>query len=372
MTRYDIAVVGAGILGLAHALHAARAGLSVVVFERAARARGASVRNFGMLALIAQAEGRQRASAERSLTTWREMATSARIEIDHAGCLFLARLPEEMAVLEEFAPVGTACELLSSAALDHRATGLQSEVLLGGLWSTDAWKVDQRNAMSRIGNWLSAEHGVAFHFDTEVLGVDPPAVETSAGRFEASHVVVCGGNEFATLFPEAFRSTGVTTCKLQMLRTRPQPSEWRLKPFLLGGLSLTRYDAFADCPSLPELRARQQRDRARHLAHGIHLIACQETDGSVTIGDSHAYGDNPGPERSDQIDRLILEDLAGMIALPDPRIGERWLGHYAHLPGEEVLRLTPAEGVTAVTMTNGQGMTHGFAVAEELIGEIAG
>jgi glycine/D-amino acid oxidase-like deaminating enzyme len=42
--RFDLAVVGAGIVGLATALAAARRGLRVIVIDRDAQANGASVR----------------------------------------------------------------------------------------------------------------------------------------------------------------------------------------------------------------------------------------------------------------------------------------------------------------------------------------
>ncbi|MFL1877239.1 FAD-dependent oxidoreductase, partial [Hansschlegelia beijingensis] len=48
---FDLAVVGGGILGLAHALAGARSGRRVVVIDRDARANGASVRMSGLVSV---------------------------------------------------------------------------------------------------------------------------------------------------------------------------------------------------------------------------------------------------------------------------------------------------------------------------------
>ncbi|WP_299842054.1 TIGR03364 family FAD-dependent oxidoreductase [uncultured Roseovarius sp.] len=376
MTQYDVAIIGAGIIGLTHAYHATRAGLKVAVFEREPQAQGASVRNFGMLAIVAQAPGAQLDSARRTLACWKDLAPKAGITLRQAGCVFLARAPEEMAVLEECAArqneTGHRFDRLTAAVLADHVADLPAEDYLGGLHSPDAWKVDQRQALSRLSDWLQREHGVAFHFSTPAEAVQTGRLKTPAGTFRTGHTILCGGDDFCTIFPEAFRAANLGRCRLQMLRTVPQPDNWQLSPFVLGGLSVTRYGTFNDCPSLPALKAYQQKNFADHLAHGIHVIACQEADGSITIGDSHAYDTAGECTRSDEVDRLILEELSQMIALPDPRIADRWLGHYAHSPDGETRVLTPDDKVTAVTMTNGQGMTHGFAVAEKVIQNLFG
>jgi D-hydroxyproline dehydrogenase subunit beta len=370
----DLAIVGAGIVGLAHAFYAARAGLSAVVFDRSPQAIGASVRNFGMLAVIAQAAGKQLDDALRALAVWQEIAPQASVEIRRAGCVFVARETEEMDTLEEFASSakksGHKATLLTPNDMADYAPANMASNILGGLYSPDAWKVDQREACSKIMDWLRREYSVEFHFSTQVLGVSGPFVGTSIGTFKAGHTMICGGDEFSSLFPETFRATGITRCQLQMLRTHPQPSEWQLKPFILGGLSIPRYSAFSSCASLLNLIQQQQKHYKAHLEHGIHVIACQETDGSITIGDSHCYGNSLGTKRSADIDQLILDDLAGMISLPDSRIAERWLGHYAYFPDTDVVKLSPTEGVTAVTVANGQGMTHAFAIAQDMIQEL--
>lgn len=374
MKQVDIVIVGAGMLGLAHALHAARAGCSVAVFDQSPRADGASVRNFGMLAVFAQARGLKLDSARRSLEIWQDIAPRARIGMRQAGCLFVAREAEELSVLAEFAGSAMNAEqkavLLTQDELADYTPSLCRQNTLGGLFNVNTWKIDQREAMAKIADWLGREYGVKFYFSTKVNGIANSLVETSAGKFKTGHTVICAGDEFSTLFPDAFQASGITRCQLQMLRTRPQPEKWRLDPFILGGLSIPRYSVFASCKSLPSLIQHQQRRYKDHLEHGIHAIACQEPDGSITIGDSHLYSGDMDEERSPEVDRLILADLAGIIALPEKRIADRWLGHYAFLSGQDFLELSPAEGVTAVTVANGQGMTHGFAIAQDVIHDL--
>lgn len=233
MQHYDLAVVGAGIIGLAHALHGARAGLSVAVFERGATADGASVRNFGMLAIVAQRPGAELDSARRTLAQWQRFGAEAGITARQAGCLFVARTRQELTVMQECAAGaaqhGQSFVPVARDDLGRHASGLRPDTALGGLWSDDAWKLDQRSAMARLAVWLQRAHGVTFHMGCEVRGIDGGVLDTSAGPVRATQTVICGGSEFSRLFPQAYADTGVTTCQLQMLRTAPQPggTPWR-------------------------------------------------------------------------------------------------------------------------------------------------
>lgn len=135
--QVDLAIVGGGIIGLAHATLAARAGLRVVVFERSPRAMGASIRNFGMVWPVGQQAGEAHALALRSREIWGEMLGPAGITVCGLGSLHAARAADEMAVLEEFAAIGPRhgypCEVLSPAEALRHSPGLRPDGLLGAL-----------------------------------------------------------------------------------------------------------------------------------------------------------------------------------------------------------------------------------------------
>jgi D-hydroxyproline dehydrogenase subunit beta len=117
--KYDLAVVGAGIVGLAHAWMAAKSGLSVVVLDKDPRCVGASIRNFGFITVTGQRDGDTWRRARRSRDLWQELARAAAIPICHNGLTLVAQRPEALALLEAFkdTQMGEECSLLTQDML---------------------------------------------------------------------------------------------------------------------------------------------------------------------------------------------------------------------------------------------------------------
>src|SRR5262245_38339079 len=106
MPEAQVAIVGAGIIGLAHAYEAARRGLRVVVFERHPFAQGASVRNFGMIWPIGQPPGSRLQLALRSREIWEGLLADAGVRSAEKGSIHLAYREDERAVIGDFAEIG--------------------------------------------------------------------------------------------------------------------------------------------------------------------------------------------------------------------------------------------------------------------------
>ncbi|MFJ9854922.1 TIGR03364 family FAD-dependent oxidoreductase [Streptomyces sp. NPDC101150] len=371
--RADTAVVGGGIVGLAHALAAARRGDRVVLFERDTYAVGASIRNFGMIWAVGQQRGAAYRRALRSREIWQEISAKTGLWAAPAGSLHLAHRPDELAVLEEFVattePVrerGTA--MITAAEAVRRGPAVREEGLLGAMWSPTELNVDPRRAIPTIARYLVEEYGVDVRFGTTVRDVSAPVVSTTAGEWRADRVLVCSGNDFATLYPQVFAESGLVRCKLQMLRTGVQPGGWQLGPMLCGGLTLLHYAAFEDCTARAALDARMREELPFHREHGIHVLLSATADGRLTIGDSHAYAATHDPFADERINAAILGCLDGFAHLPDTRITERWTGCYPSLrDGRTELVVDPEPGVTVVNGVGGAGMTLSFGLAEEVL-----
>jgi FAD dependent oxidoreductase TIGR03364 len=368
--RFDLAVVGAGILGLATALAAGRRGLRVIVIDRDAKANGASVRNFGFITVTGQQRGSMWARARRTREVWREVADAADIPIVHTGLWMTARRPESVGVLEAFmaTEMAAGCQLLSPAEARRRCPQLAAPELAAVLESTIELRVESREAIPRLAAWLASRHSVAFMRNTVVRAIDMPNVDTSRGRVQADRVAVCPGDDFNGLYPERIGAYALTRCKLQMLRLA-DPG-FKLPGALMSDLGLARYLGYADLEAAAPLKARLAAEQADHLKHGIHLIVVQSADGSLVVGDSHHYASTPDPFSHEQVDALILDEFRSALGIEPPPTIERWIGTYASAADRSVLIDAPEPSVRLAIVTCGAGASTGFAIGEELIASL--
>jgi FAD dependent oxidoreductase TIGR03364 len=365
---WDVGIVGAGIVGLAHAYAAARRGHRVTVFERSPFAAGASIRNFGMVWPIGQPAGEDHAIALRSRQLWLEVARDSGIWVNPCGSIHLAHRDDEWAVLREFAAaapaLGYECRLLTPGEISRRTDFANPDGLLGGLFSPTELCVNPRKAVRALPGWLHERFGVTFAFGSAITGIDSGWLAGwGARRWNFRRIIVCNGADFETLFPDLFASSGLKRCKLQMLKLA-RPREGRLGPHLASGLTLRHYASFGICASLERLRRRIGEETPELDAFGIHVMAAQNDEGEIILGDSHEYDSDIEPFDKSRVDDLILRELRRVLRLPDWTIAERWHGIYAKHVSAPVFAATPLPDVHIRTGTGGSGMTMAFGLAE--------
>ncbi len=370
----DVAIVGAGILGVAHAYALARRGRSVVVFDRSLQAAGASVRNFGMIWPIGQPAGPMHQMALRSRELWQEVLEASHVPYFPTGSLHVAYREDEAAVGQEFCAVapkqGYTCEWLGAEDVLARSDAVQPKGLAGAIWSPTEIMVDPRLALAHLPWFLTEEFKVQFRMGMAVRSIDLPKVEGGGEEWHVQAVIVCAGDDFESLYPQLFRNAGMTRCKLQMMRTRPQPEGWQLGPALAGGLTLRFYESFQICRTLRSLKERIAAETPDYDRWGIHVLVSETARREITIGDSHEYGAAVDPFDKTEIDDLVLRYAGSFLQAPDMQIAQRWHGVYAKHPDKPYLTLSPAPNVRVVTALGGAGMTLSFGLAEQVVREM--
>ena len=283
--------------------------------------------------------------------------------------MHVAHHDDEWSVLQEFhaANPDQELQLLSREETHRLSPAVVDSGLRGALFSPWECGVDPRQAIRAAAACLQGA-GVDFQYNHQVVQAETGQVVAADGRrWEAARIIVCSGAEFATLFPDHHRQSGIRPCKLQMLRCGPQPGGFQLGPHLASGLTLRHYESFRDCPSVERVRRRIAADSPELDRLGIHVMASQGMRGEIILGDSHEYEEAVTPFDQADIERLILRELKKVYRLPHWEVVERWHGVYAKHPQRHYVELEPAPGVKILNGLGGSGMSLGLAVSEKVV-----
>lgn len=354
--RYDLAVVGAGIVGLGHAAAAVERGLRVVVIDRATTIAGSTIRNFGHIGPAMQT-GLLLDYAKRSRELWLRYAKRAGFWLRESGTLMVARAEDEREILAE-AEVGT---LLDADAVAAHAPVRDA---VGGALLPEDLQVDPREAALALARHL-AERGVEFRWRTTALGVEPGVLHTSRGELGASAIVVAVNYDVDQLYPDLAERYEIVRCGLDMMLVEGVG----LEVPVLTASSMLRYPAFARTAAAAAVRARFEAERPEVLAHDINQMYTERPDGTLLVGDTHYRDVTLTPFQEERAFEVLTGLAREMFGLDRLRIHQRWQGVYASAPAD-ILRAEPADGVRVVSVTTGVGMTTGLGLAESVVEEL--
>jgi FAD dependent oxidoreductase TIGR03364 len=364
----DLLVVGAGIVGLAHAVEAVTRGLHVSVVDRDERAVGASVRNFGHVCATAQA-GTTLDLALATRERWLQLGEKAGFDVQQCGTVIAARHRDEQGVLEELASTRGADQvtLLTPTQVTDRL-GIAVPDLVAGAHLPLDLRVDPREALPALAGWLAAE-GVDLRWSTNVGAVEPGRALTSYGEVTPGAVVVATGHDLDRLFPGLAEDWDVRRCRLQMLEVAP-PGGVEISPAVLTGTSLLRYAGLAAMPSAAAVRTRLAGESPELLDASVNLMLTQRPDGSIVLGDTHHYARTHGPFDDESLAELLLREGACLLGA-DLTVRRRWRGVYADSTRTDFLVADPHPRTRIVAVTSGIGMTTALGLAPSVLDQLS-
>jgi FAD dependent oxidoreductase len=227
-----------------------------------------------------------------------------------------------------------------------------------GLLCTRDAVVEPRQVPVAIRDYLlarSSDAGYAWLPGREAVEIAPGAVRDHSGTWHRGDLVIlCPGaahTGIAGPHLSGYEKPPVRRVRLQMLQTEPFGRQ--LTTSVADGDSLRYYPAY-DLPG----RARFAPQRPAAAAAGAQLLLAQRLDGSLTIGDAHAY-DEPFAFDVDEAPYHHLRARAEqLLGSPLPPTRRRWAGVYSQVTGAGLyFRAQVAPAVALITGPGGRGMS---------------
>ncbi|MFD0963323.1 TIGR03364 family FAD-dependent oxidoreductase [Pseudofulvibacter geojedonensis] len=379
--KYDLIIVGGGVLGTFHAYHAIKSGLKVAIVEKNSQPQGATVRNFGQVVPSGMNTKWQNYGRE-SLDIYKNIQSQFDISIRQNGTIYIASNEEEVQLIEELYQINKAngykSELVNKEFCLNKYAGLRSDYCKAGLFFPEEVTVEPRVMINKLHAFLKNEHNLEIITNQTIIHADETnngvKVITALGyEFLTEKLIICNGNDFKSLYPEIFNNSDLVVSKLQMLQTKSQ-GNYKLDGSILTGLSIRRYEAFEECASWKQIKAKEEAS-SFEKKYGIHILFKQATDGSVILGDSHEYAvakniDDLGFDLNMDIDNFMINEAKKIIDLPTYEIQNRWFGMYSQCKNSDIFQHNVSDNIHIVTGIGGKGMTGSAGFAKNNIATI--
>ncbi|SKC76547.1 FAD-dependent oxidoreductase [Krasilnikoviella flava] len=380
----DLVVVGAGVVGLAHALEAHARGHSVLVVERDPRPAGASARRSGHVAVTTQ-DAATLSCALASRERWLKLGREAGFWVKDTGAVVVARSADELAVLDDLVAARDGdAQLLGAAQAAERAHVAAQDVVGGAFLPLDL-RIDPRDALRSLATALDSRPRADVAWSTTALtfeaGTGRTLVRTSRGEVVARRALVAVGPDLDRFFPDEAARAGLRHDVRQVLRVATPARHDPAGPAVLGGTTLLRDAASAHSPALADVRERLRTDAPELLDAGVHLALTPHGD-TLLLGEARRTdadrrddaGHDRDPERSETADALLLREARALLGRP-VEVRQRWSVPDVAVPrprrgpfaGTPFVVTDPAPGVTTVTVADGLGTTTALGLAAKVV-----
>lgn len=347
--RYDLVVIGAGIVGAACAEAASAAGMRVAVVECGTIGGGATAASMGHLVAM-DGDPAELALCVYSLRQWARFAAWPEAEFRRCGTLWIARREAELAQvparLAALAAAGVPAEAVDAHAL-YRLEPQLAPGFAGGLRVPD----DAIVYPPRVAHRLIAEAqqaGAQIHAGVRAERLTDGGVLLGDGRMLAGTVLVACGNALGTLLPE--------------LPLRPRK----------GQLVITdRYAPLAQ----HQLIEMDYADAAHGDADSsISFNVQPRPNGQLLIGSSREYGSDDPALSLPLLRRMLQRAFEFLPALRELRAIRAWTGFRPATPdGLPYLGAVPGRpGVWVAAGHEGLGVTAAPGSARLLIDALLG
>ena len=349
MKSFDVAIVGAGIVGAACAAALSREGLKVVVIDKEGIASGTTGAGMGHIVVMDDSEA-QFALTHYSQILWNKLADELpnTCEYEHCGTIWVAADEEEMDEVrrkhEVYGSRGIATEILDAETLREAEPNL-AEGLAGGLLvETDA-VVYQLTAT----RYLIEKSGAELRVGERVIEISDSGVKLENGDFiSAGKVVNAAGPAAAELTPQLD------------IRKRK------------GHLVITeRYEGFVS-HQLVELGYLKSAHGAETESVAFNLQP--RRTGQILIGSSRQFGTESSDVNRDILSRMTTRAFEYMPKLRELTATRVWTGFRPATPDNlpYIGKIPGFENVYAAAGHEGLGITTALGTAELLTDQIMG